>query len=94
VSLATHRLASLAPGATLDYGVDAADLLAGLDDTLASVDWEVPAGLTAGPQGGGGAVRTIWLTGVTPGAYRVVAWLNTAGGRRLPVVLLIDVLTP
>lgn len=92
MKLPTFRASPLAVGAAIDYGVDWTDVLAELGDAHDSTDWTVPAGLTVTGTGGAGNVRTVWLSGLTPGAYRVVAWLNTVGGRRVSVILLIDVL--
>lgn len=92
MKLPTFRVASLAPGAALDYGIDAAEILDGLGDTLASFEWDVPEGLTKGAENAIGTVGVVWLSSTTPASYRVVGWINTTGGRRVPVVLLLDVL--
>lgn len=93
MKLPTFRVASLAPGAALDYGIDATEILDELADTLASFEWDVPAGLTKGAENTVGNVGLVWLSSATPASYRVVGWINTTGGRRVPVVLLLDVLT-
>jgi len=92
MKLPTYRVAPLPAGGTLDYTVDWTDVLAELGDTAAAAEWVVPAGLVAGATGGSGAVRTLFVSSDTPGAYRLTCWLTTAGGRRIATVLLLDVL--
>lgn len=74
------------PADTLDYGLDLTDFL-GLTtpaDTIASVAWTVPAGLTAGAQYHSAGIATTWLSGGTAGAdYTITATVTTAGGRVL-----------
>ena len=68
------------PHATLDYGVDWATWLGA--DTIASVTWVVPAGLTLVSQSNTTTVAYVWLSGGTAGTtYQVVCRVTTAGGR-------------
>lgn len=64
----------------LDYQVDFTSLLAG--DTIATVTWTVPAGLTLESQSNTPTVATVWLSGGSDGiSYTVVCTITTAGGR-------------
>lgn len=55
------------PQETLDFAVDWTAELARVGDTIASVAWAVPSGITqvAAPSPGSGTVCTIWLAGGT-----------------------------
>ena len=66
--------------ATLDYRVDWS---AWLDtDTIATVAWTVPAGLTQTATTNTTTTATIWLAGGTVGTrYAVVCRITTAAGR-------------
>ena len=68
------------PQARLDYAVDWSLWLSG--DTIASVAWTVPAGLTMESQSHTATVATVWLAGGEVGAtYTVVCEVTTAAGR-------------
>lgn len=68
------------PGEIKDYSVDfSGDLPAG--DTIATVNWVAPAGITEGDSSLAGAIATIELSGGVAGtAYRIAAEATTAGG--------------
>jgi hypothetical protein len=69
------------PHATLDYTVDWSDWLAA-GETLASVTWTVPAGLTQADAAQTATQAQIWLTGGTAGAsYTVACRVTTSAGR-------------
>ena len=81
------------PADALDYALPWADWLAG--DTLQTVTWTVPAGLTKDSQSvnlapvtvdgveyAASTVATVWLSGGTPGEiYTITCRVVTAGGR-------------
>lgn len=77
------------PADVLDYGLDWSNQLslAKPDDTISSVTWTVPAGLTSGAQSVVGSVAVIWLSGGTAGAngtdYTITCRIVTAGARTL-----------
>lgn len=68
------------PGARLDYTVDWEDWLD--SDTIASVTWTVPTGLTKESQSNTTTAATVWLSGGTAGTdYAVVCHIVTVAGR-------------
>lgn len=68
------------PDATLDYEVDWSDWLG--EDTISSVAWTAPAGLTQESSENTTTTATIWLSGGTAGAYySVVCRVTTVAGR-------------
>ncbi len=68
------------PHATLDYGVDWSAWLGA--DTIESVAWSVPAGLTKTAESNTDTVAYVWLSGGTAGTtYQVVCRVTTTGGR-------------
>jgi hypothetical protein len=68
------------PAARLDYTVDWTAWLGA--DTIAQVDWTVPAGLTTTATSNATTTATVWLSGGTLGAtYEVVCQVTTATGR-------------
>jgi hypothetical protein len=70
------------PNATLDYTVDWAAWLSGVSDTLASVAWTVPAGLTQVAVSNSTTSATIFLSGGTAGnSYDVVCRVTTAASQ-------------
>ena len=74
------------PADVLDYALDFTDFLAQSDpdDTISSVIWTVPAGLTAGVQTVLGALAIAWLSGGTAGVnYAITCRMVTAGGRTI-----------
>ena len=78
------------PDATLDYQVDWSDWLS--SDTIASVSWVVPSGITNDSTANTTTTATIWLSGGSLGsAYRVVCRIVTAAGRTADRTLHIKV---
>lgn len=68
------------PADNLDFTIDFSASLGA--DTIASVAWTIPAGLTAGAQTNSTTAATVWLSGGTVGSdYAVVCRATTAGGR-------------
>lgn len=68
------------PSAALDYAVDWSDWLD--TDTIASVAWTVPTGLTNDSSSETSTVATIWLSGGTVGnVYTVTCRVTTAASR-------------
>lgn len=68
------------PADSLDYSIDWTALLAG--DTIASVVWTIPAGLTGGTASNTTTVTTRWISGGTAGtSYVVTARVTSVGGR-------------
>lgn len=64
----------------LDYSIDWEDWLG--TDTIASVTWTVPTGLTKDSQSNTTTVATVWLSGGTADTlYAVECRIMTAGGR-------------
>jgi hypothetical protein len=71
------------PDDILDYSIDWTRLL-DPGDTIASVTWIVPSGLTGGAELITGAITTVWLSGGTTGrTYDVTARVTTSGGRQI-----------
>jgi hypothetical protein len=75
------------PDATLDYAVDWTSWLAA-GETISSVVWDVPTGLTEESAPGGWSepdannARTVWLSGGTAGTdYTVGCEITTSVGR-------------
>ena len=70
------------PDANKDYSVSWEDWLEDDDDTISSVSWIVPDGLTQTAQSNTETVVTVWLTGGTLNKrYTVVCRVTTAAGR-------------
>lgn len=68
------------PDAILDYGFDWTYWLG--TDTIVSVLWTVPTGLTLTTQTNSATVATVWLSGGTAGTtYDVGCRITTAAGR-------------
>ena len=68
------------PDAVLDFTVDWSDWLD--SDTIASVTWVVPTGITKDSDTKTTTTATIWLSGGTVGTnYSIVCRITTAGGR-------------
>ena len=68
------------PQATLDYRFDWAAWLT--TDTIATVTWTVPTGITQTAITNTTTTATIWLSGGTVGTrYTVVCRITTAAGR-------------
>lgn len=79
------------PNATLDYTVDWADWMPA-GDSITTVTWVVPAGLTKTTQTNTATAATAWLSGGTVGArYVVVCRITTVDGRIDDRTLQIDV---
>lgn len=69
------------PDATLDYGIDWSDWLDS-GDTISSVTWVVPTGITKTAQSHTDTISMIWLSGGTLGqSYDIVCRITTTGGR-------------
>ena len=67
------------PDETVQYSVDFTDYLG--SDTLSSVAWQVPAGLTNVSSSNAGKVASIKLSGGTAGTdYTVTCRLTSGGG--------------
>lgn len=70
------------PADVLDYGIDWAKALAA--DSIATVAWTVPAGLTRGAETRVGAITTIWLSGGTAETdHTLTCRITTAASRVL-----------
>ena len=70
----------VSPSAVLDYAEDWADWIGA--DTIASVTWAVPAGLTITAQANTTTKATVWLSGFVLGStYEVSCRITTAAGR-------------
>lgn len=71
------------PNAILDYTVNwAAWLTDSGADTISSVSWTVPAGITQASASNTTTAATIWLSGGTASqTYRVTNRITTVGGR-------------
>lgn len=72
------------PEAVLDYAIDwdvtGDSWLSG--DTISSVTWTVPTGLTKGSESNTTTTATVWLSGGTAGSiYSISCKIVTAGGR-------------
>lgn len=68
------------PNATLDYRINWAEWLD--TDTIATVAWTVPAGLTQTAATNTTTSATIWLSGGTVGTrYAVACRITTTAGR-------------
>lgn len=79
------------PNATLDYTVDWADWMPA-GDSITTVTWVVPAGLTKTTQTNTATAATAWLSGGTVGTrYVVVCRITTVDGRIDDRTLQIDV---
>lgn len=69
------------PNAILDYKIDWATWLG--VDTIATVAWTVPTGITKDSQSNTTTTATIWLSGGTALAtYELVCRITTAAGRQ------------
>lgn len=70
----------VSPGATLDYAEEWADWLG--TDTLATVVWTVPTGITISAQSNTPTLAKAWLAGFTLNlTYEVSCKVTTAAGR-------------
>lgn len=70
------------PDDVLDYAIDWSDVLAADGDTIASVAWTFPAGLTKTSEAIDGAQTVAWISGGQDGSrYSVGCRMTTAGGR-------------
>lgn len=84
MTIALLRWPAKDPADVLDYSIDWHDQLTlpAAPDSIASVVWVVPAGLTAGIQIHALGVATIWLSGGTAGVeYVVTCRITTTAGR-------------
>ncbi len=81
------------PNAILDYAVDWAEYLAGVDTILTSV-WIVPAGVTQASATNTSTRAVVWLSGGTAGtSYPVTNRITTAGGRTDDRTMILQVET-
>jgi hypothetical protein len=72
------------PSENLDFSMDWTDQLAltQTPDTIATMTWTVPAGLTAGAQYHADGIATTWLSSGTAGTdYTLTCRITTAAGR-------------
>lgn len=70
------------PNATLDWTFDWTPWLSKIGDSISSIAWTVPAGLTQESVSNSLTKATIWLSGGTDGtSYEVSARITTVGGR-------------
>lgn len=70
------------PDEVLDYAIDWAPRLNG--DTIATSQWMVPEGITAGDELSTASTATIWLSGGTDKTgYILTNRITTAGGRTM-----------
>ena len=68
------------PDAILDYAIDWTSWLSG--DTISTVTWTVPAGITKTAQSNSTTVATIWLSGGAAGVeYSLICRIVTAAAR-------------
>lgn len=78
------------PDEVKDYSIDWSARLAG--DTINSVTWTVPTGLTKDSQSLSGAIATAWFSGGTAGTtYQIGCRVVTAGGRTYDVTVRLRV---
>ena len=70
------------PNESIDYQFDWTTWLSGFNDTLASVVWTVPSGLTAGASSNSTTTATQTISGGSVGNdYVVTCKVTTTGGR-------------
>lgn len=70
------------PNATLDYTFDWTAYLTPLADTIASVSWVLPVGLTNVSQSNTTMTATVFVSGGTLGeSLQLTCRITTAGGR-------------
>lgn len=70
------------PNSTLDFPVDWSEWLEDSGDTISSVSWIVPDGITKASEENTDTVATIWLTGGTAKSiYPITCRVTTAAGR-------------
>lgn len=70
------------PHAKLDYSVDWTQWLAPDTDSLSSVTWSVPAGISLVAQSNTSKVATVWLASGTAGqSYDIINHIQTVSGR-------------
>ncbi len=69
------------PSAVLDYGFDWSDWL-NTGETISSVVWTVPTGLTKDSQSNTSTIATVWLSSGTAGqSYQVACKIVTSVSR-------------
>lgn len=79
------------PDDILDYAIDWTEQLAG--DTIATVAWTVPEGLTLDRSSFAGGVTVAWLSGGSAGRiYQVTCRITTTAGRRMDCTPRLQVL--
>lgn len=80
--MATFKTFIKDPDSNLDYTVDWTKWLAKASDTIASVTWVVPDGITQTNMTNTSKTATIWLdSGVLGSSYTVTNRITTLGGR-------------
>lgn len=80
------------PNANKDYPIDWTDWLAEISDTISSVAWTVPAGITQTNQSNTTTRAVIWLSGGTLGTtYEIGCRITTAGGRIEDQTILVEI---
>jgi len=80
--MAYTGLPAKSPSAVIDYAVDWTDWMAA-GDTLSSVVWTVPSGITKDSSTEDGAKCIIWLSGGTAGQnYTLTCAITTTQGRK------------
>lgn len=85
MSLTIKRWEQVKDPADVDYrSIDWNDELGTDGETISSVAWTIPSGLTAGAQYHAAGVATTWLSGGTAGTeYVVTCRITTSAGRVL-----------
>lgn len=73
-------------GEKFDYMIDMSTIWAG--DTIASVDWTFPTGLTGSAQSNTTTTATTWIERTAHGSLVVTALLISAAGRKKKVLWL------
>jgi len=80
MAIAVQQMPDADPNDDLDYMIDWGTWLNG--DTIDTVDWSVPSGLTSHNPTNSDTLTTIWLTGGNVGNnYRITCKITTVGGR-------------
>ena len=70
-----------APGDDHDYGIDWTNLLTGSGESISTVSWTIPTGVTAGIEDVVGNISLAWLTTPTLGNYFILATMTSNQSR-------------
>jgi hypothetical protein len=70
-----------APGDDHDYGIDWTNLLTGVGESIATVVWTIPAGVSVGVEAVVGNISLAWLTTPTLGTYFILATMTSNQSR-------------